>query len=153
MQLFQINQSARSSKITINAYTTIGQLHQQSITSAAHYNRIYSTYLSLPDIHHPSGHVPELLRGSAAGQREGEVQLPGRGLAAADLPAAAGGGAAARAPAYCTLYCILYCTLYRCRCPRTCGTTASSTSAPTSGSRSGATTSSATSTPTITSLS
>ena len=108
MQLFQINQSARSCKITINAYTTIGQLHQRSITSAAHYNRIYSTYLSLPDIHHPSGHVPELLRGSAAGQREGEVQLPGRGLAAADLPAAAGGGAAARAPAYCTLYTVLY---------------------------------------------
>ena len=44
MQLFQINQSARSSKITINAHTTIGQLDQRSITSAAHYNRIYSTH-------------------------------------------------------------------------------------------------------------
>ena len=65
----------------------------------------------MPDIHHPSGHVPELLRGSAAGQREGEVELPGRGLAAADLPAAAGGGAAARAPEYCTLYCTLLYTV------------------------------------------
>ena len=34
MQLFQINQSEESSKITINAHTTSGQLHQQSITSA-----------------------------------------------------------------------------------------------------------------------
>ena len=58
-----------------------------------------SNYPPFPDIHHPSGHVPELLRGSAAGQREGEVELPGGGLAAADLPAAAGGGAAARPPA------------------------------------------------------
>ena len=32
-----------------------------------------SNYPPFPDIHHPSGHVPELLRGSAAGQREGEV--------------------------------------------------------------------------------
>ena len=34
MQLFQIIQSEESSKITINAHITSGQLHQQSITSA-----------------------------------------------------------------------------------------------------------------------
>ena len=42
-QLFQINQSEESGKITINAHTTIGQLHQHLITPAVHYNRIYST--------------------------------------------------------------------------------------------------------------
>ena len=42
MQLFQINQSEESSKITVNAHTASGQSHQQSIISAAHYNRIYS---------------------------------------------------------------------------------------------------------------
>ena len=45
MQLFQINQSEESSKITINAHTTSCPLHQLPITSAAHYNRIYSTYI------------------------------------------------------------------------------------------------------------
>ena len=38
-QLFYINQSEESSKININAHTTSCQL---PITSAAHYNRIYS---------------------------------------------------------------------------------------------------------------
>ena len=42
MQLFQINQSKESSKNTINAHTTSGRLHQRSITSSVHYNRIYS---------------------------------------------------------------------------------------------------------------
>ena len=44
MQLFHINQSSRSSKITINAHTTSCWLHQRSITSAVHYNRIYSKW-------------------------------------------------------------------------------------------------------------
>ena len=34
MQLFHINQIEESSKITINAHTTSGQLHQRSITTA-----------------------------------------------------------------------------------------------------------------------
>ena len=37
MQLFQINQSEESSKITINAHTTSCPLHEQPITWAAHY--------------------------------------------------------------------------------------------------------------------
>ena len=40
MQLFQINQSEDSSKITIMSDTTCGQLHQRPITSASNYNRI-----------------------------------------------------------------------------------------------------------------
>ena len=43
MQLFQVNQSEESSKITINAHTISRQSHKRSITSAVHYNRIYST--------------------------------------------------------------------------------------------------------------
>ena len=35
MQLFQINQSEESSKISINAHTTCGQLHQRPITTAS----------------------------------------------------------------------------------------------------------------------
>ena len=35
IQLFQINQSEESSKITINAHTIHGQLHQRSITTAS----------------------------------------------------------------------------------------------------------------------
>ena len=35
MQLFHINQIKESSKITINAHTTSGQLHQRSITTAS----------------------------------------------------------------------------------------------------------------------
>ena len=47
MQLFQVNQSEESSKITINAHTISRQSHKQrSITSAAHYNRIYSYSMS-----------------------------------------------------------------------------------------------------------
>ena len=43
-QLFQVYQSEESSKIIINAQpSTSGQLHQRSIISAVHYNRIYST--------------------------------------------------------------------------------------------------------------
>ena len=38
MQLFQINQSEDSSKITIMSDTTCGQLHQRPITSASNYN-------------------------------------------------------------------------------------------------------------------
>ena len=41
-QLFQINQSEESSNMIINAHTTSCQSHQQSITSAVHYNRINS---------------------------------------------------------------------------------------------------------------
>ena len=37
----------KSSKITKNAHTTSGQLHQRSITLAVHYNRIYSTQYRL----------------------------------------------------------------------------------------------------------
>ena len=37
MQLFQINQSEDSSKITIMSNTTCGQLHQRPITSASLY--------------------------------------------------------------------------------------------------------------------
>ena len=40
MQLFQINQSEDSSKITIMSDTTCGQLHLRPITSASNYNRI-----------------------------------------------------------------------------------------------------------------
>ena len=40
MQLFQINQSKDSSKITIMSDTNCGQLHQRPITSASSYNRI-----------------------------------------------------------------------------------------------------------------
>ena len=43
-QLFQINQSEESGKITINAHATSSQLHKRSITSAVHYNRIYSIF-------------------------------------------------------------------------------------------------------------
>ena len=43
MQLFQINQSEDSSKITIMYDNPSGQLHQRSITSAFNYNRTYST--------------------------------------------------------------------------------------------------------------
>ena len=42
MQLFQINQSEDSSKITIMYDNPSGQLHQQSITWAFNYNRTYS---------------------------------------------------------------------------------------------------------------
>ena len=45
MQLFQINQSEDSSKITIMYDNPSGQLHQRSITSAFNYNRTYSMYL------------------------------------------------------------------------------------------------------------
>ena len=44
MQLFQINQSEDSSKITIKFNNTCDQLHQRSVTSAINYNRTYSTY-------------------------------------------------------------------------------------------------------------
>ena len=37
MQLFQINQSEESSKITIMSYTTCVQLHQRPVTSASSY--------------------------------------------------------------------------------------------------------------------
>ena len=47
MQLFQINQSEEYSKINENAHTTCGQLHQQPITSAANYNRIYSNCIQV----------------------------------------------------------------------------------------------------------
>ena len=40
MQLFQINQSEDSSKITIMSDTTCVQLHQRAITLASNYNRI-----------------------------------------------------------------------------------------------------------------
>ena len=42
IQLFQINQSEDSSKITIMYDNPSGQLHQRSITSAFNYNRTYS---------------------------------------------------------------------------------------------------------------
>ena len=42
MQLFQINQSEDSSKITIMFDNPSGQFHQRSITSAFNYNRTYS---------------------------------------------------------------------------------------------------------------
>ena len=42
-----MNQS--SSKITVDAHSTSCQLHQQSITSAANYNRIYSIIYYLND--------------------------------------------------------------------------------------------------------
>ena len=42
MQLFQINQSEDSSKITIKFNNTCDQLHQRSVTSAINYNRTYS---------------------------------------------------------------------------------------------------------------
>ena len=47
--LFQINQSEESSKITINAHTTSCPLRQLPITSAAHYNRIYSTQVVISE--------------------------------------------------------------------------------------------------------
>ena len=37
MQLFQINQSEESNKISINSHTNSGPLHEQPITLAAHY--------------------------------------------------------------------------------------------------------------------
>ena len=40
MQLFQINQSEESSKITKMSHITCVQLHQRPITSASNYNRI-----------------------------------------------------------------------------------------------------------------
>ena len=40
MQLFQINQSEDSSKITVMSDTTCSQLHQRPITSAFNYNHI-----------------------------------------------------------------------------------------------------------------
>ena len=43
MQLFQINQSEDSSKITIMFNNPSGQFHQCSITSAFNYNRTYSS--------------------------------------------------------------------------------------------------------------
>ena len=43
MQLFQINQSEDSSKITIKFNNTCNQLHQRSVTSAINYNRTYSS--------------------------------------------------------------------------------------------------------------
>ena len=45
MQLFQINQSEDSSKITIMYDNPSGQLHQRSITWAFNYNRTYSTFV------------------------------------------------------------------------------------------------------------
>ena len=42
MQLFQINQSEDSSKITIKFNSTCVQLHQRSVTSAFNNNRTYS---------------------------------------------------------------------------------------------------------------
>ena len=45
MQLFQINQSEDSSKITIMYDNPSGQLHQRSITWAFNYNRTYSKIL------------------------------------------------------------------------------------------------------------
>ena len=42
-QLLKINQSEESSKINVNAHTTSCPLHQMPITSAAHYNHIYSS--------------------------------------------------------------------------------------------------------------
>ena len=67
MQLFQINQNEESSKITINAHTISCQSHKQrSITSAAHYNRIYSTLspgsVTLADSYFRCG-IPEHLQG------------------------------------------------------------------------------------------
>ena len=49
MQLFQINQSEESSKITIMSDITCVQLHQRPITSASNNNRItlYLVYLFL----------------------------------------------------------------------------------------------------------
>ena len=44
MQLFQINQSEDSSKITIMSDTTCVQLHHRPITSASNYNRITLGY-------------------------------------------------------------------------------------------------------------
>ena len=51
MQLFQINQSEESSKITIMSDTPCGQLHQRPITSASNYNCItlLNDKLSLPE--------------------------------------------------------------------------------------------------------
>ena len=46
MQLFQINQSEDSSKITIMSNTPCVQLHQRTITSASNYNRITVHILS-----------------------------------------------------------------------------------------------------------
>ena len=43
MQLFEINQSEDSSKITIKFNNTCVQLHQRSVTSAFNYNRTYSS--------------------------------------------------------------------------------------------------------------
>ena len=42
MQLFQINQSEDSCKITIKFNNTCIQLHQRSVLSAFNYNRTYS---------------------------------------------------------------------------------------------------------------
>ena len=47
MQLFQINQSEDSSKITIMYNNPSGQLHQRSITSAFNYNRTYSIFFGI----------------------------------------------------------------------------------------------------------
>ena len=47
MQLFQINQSEESSKITIMSDTTCSQFHQRPITSASNYNRTYSKLLTV----------------------------------------------------------------------------------------------------------
>ena len=62
MQLFQINQSEDSSKITIMSDTTCGQLHQHPITSASNYNRIT---LAVPS----SGPPPAPPRPSRTGRR------------------------------------------------------------------------------------
>ena len=69
MQLFQINQSEDSSKITIMYDNPSGQLHQRSITRAFNYNRTYSTqYIDIRIEKHCS-----LVWLSPAGGGEGRV--------------------------------------------------------------------------------
>ena len=61
MQLFQINQSEDSSKITIMSDTTCSQLYQRPITSASNYNRItlVKVYIKRASIRGQIGDVVE----------------------------------------------------------------------------------------------
>ena len=87
MQLFQINQSEDSSKITIMSDTTCVQLHQRPITSASNYNRITLSFVQcfkFPVSNTESLSIPSsrVLPAEAQGSGPGEVrhlELPSEG--------------------------------------------------------------------------
>ena len=79
MQLFQINQSEDSSKITIKFNNTCDQLHQHSVTLAINYNRTYSSITLLSHLAAGPGLVedppdgPRLLLGDGRGSEGAQV--------------------------------------------------------------------------------